>query len=222
MIATTLLALALQSRAVQLPAVVAAEHRPSPAAAAPITPRGAPASSLAVLSVEYDADKVPTIYTKIRFATAIVFPDPEKIVEVICGDKEWWQIAGPDRIVHVKPSRSAISTSLTVIGASGNIYSFFLQEISRDEQGYVIDKNAVDTLPLSPHAKVTMHLPETFARRMESAGPKYVPRVELDEAVQAADQRAQAASEVRNVKTAAAKAVDQEVTRLRTNYPSAL
>jgi type IV secretion system protein VirB9 len=223
MIATTLLAIALQSRAVSPPLASSADHRASPITAALLTPRGAPASPLAVLPVEYDADKVPTIYTKIRFATAIVFPEPEKIVEVICGDKEWWQIAGPDRIVYVKPSRAGISTNLTVIGASGNIYSFFLQEISRDEQGYVIDKNAGDALPLSPHAKVTMRLPETLARKMESTGPKYVPKVDMDEALQAADQRVQAATdEARNVKTAAAKALDQEVTRVRTNYPAAL
>ena len=215
MIPILLLALALQ-----LPTQDA-----SPNGSPPPTPRGAPPSSLAVLAVDYLSDKVPTIYTKIRFATAIVFPEPEKIVEVICGDKDWWQIAGPDRIVYIKPSRTGSSTNLTVIGASGNIYSFFLQEISRtdDKEHLPIDKDAPGDLPLSPHAKVIMKLPTDFAKRMESSGPKYVAKADMDEALQAADQRAQAsAEEARNIKAAAAKTIDQEVTRLRTNYPAAL
>lgn len=190
-----------------------------------VSPRDAPVSSLSVLTVEYDSNSVPTIYTKIHFATAIIFPDSEKIMEVIAGDKDWWQLYGPDHVVFVKPSKAGTATNLTVTGASGNIYSFLLQEISRDDtpERTPIDKSAPPNLPLSPHAKVILHMPETFAQRLDRSGPKYMSKVEADQAIQAADQRADAAAEeARDIKATAAKVVDQEVTRLRTNYPAAL
>jgi len=188
-------------------------------------PREAPDSHLPVLPVEYDADIVPTIYTKIRFATAIVFPEPEKIVEVVCGDKDWWQIYGPERIVYVKPSKAGISTNLTVIGASGNIYEFFLQEITREDAPPYppIDRNAPTDIPRTPYAKVTVRLPGTLAQRVAQQGPKYVPKADADAALEAADERVKAANEeTSKIQTAAQRVIEQEVTRIRTNYPAAL
>jgi type IV secretion system protein VirB9 len=199
---------------------------PSAARKAPPQPsREAPDSGLTVLSVEYDEDKVPTIYTKIRFATAIVFPDPEKIVEVVCGDKDWWQIYGPDRIVYVKPSKAGISTNVTIIGASGNIYSFFLQEITRESAPPypTIDRNAPSDTPPTPYAKVVVHLRTSLAQRLADDGPKYIAKADADALLGAADQRARAANEeTARMQKATQRVIEQEVTRIRTNYPAGL
>lgn len=206
------------------PAAAAESEQAAPArnyAARPVAQRFAqehevPASGSGVAVVYYSPDEVPTIYTKIRYATAIVFPEPERIVEVVCGDKDWWQIAGPDRIAYIKPSRAGIATNLTIIGASGNIYQFLLQEITRTPGS---PPPPVET----PHVKVTMRLGNAFTQSMQDSGPKYVDRNEMDAALKAAEQRLQAATEeTQSVKQAAASLVSQEVTRLRATYPASL
>ncbi len=194
-----------------------------PLAGEPAPPRGAipaAASSKSVSAahvVYYSPDEVPVIYTKIRFATAIIFPEPERILEVVCGDKDWWQIAGPDRIIYIKPSRAGIATNLTVIGATGNVYEFFLQEITPTPG---VPAAPTDT----PYVKVSMRLGETFAQRAaDNNVQKYVAKAEMDAALEAADQRVRAANEeARGLKSAAANVIAQEVTRIRTNYPAGL
>ncbi len=186
----------------------------APSSPIPLAPDARTVSAAHV--VYYSPDEVPTIYTKLRFATAIVFPDSEKIAQVVCGDPSWWQIVGPDRIVYVKPSRAGISTNITVIGTSGNIYEFLLQEITPIPG---VAPPPTDT----PYVKVTVQLGETSAQRAIEAGPKYVSKTEMDAALEAAEQRVQAANEeTRAMRANAVKLVEQETTRLRTSYPAAL
>lgn len=210
-------------------AAVTPPVEPPPASAVPSSPHSlqtAKASDRVTSApvVEYDPGEVPTIYTKIRYATAIVFPEPERIVDVVCGDKDWWQVAGPDRIVYVKPSKAGITTNLTVIGTSGNIYQFFLQEISRDPHtDQPIDATAPKDMTRRPYVRVSMVLPPHQVQQLASLGPKYIPRAEYDTTVQEYQQQLQAAqAEVRATKTNARQVIDQELSRIRTNYPAAL
>lgn len=185
----------------------------------PTAPSAATVSAAYV--VYYDPDTVPTIYTKIRYSTAIVFPDTERVMEVICGDKDWWQIAGPDRIVYVKPSRAGIATNLTVIGQSGLIYNFLLQEVTPLPDG-------PPPPTTTPYVKVSVIVAESAQHPASTAteaaaAPKYVQKSDMDAALQAADQRLRATTEeLKEVKTATGRVIETEVNRLRTNYPAAL
>lgn len=211
----------LVSAAAATPAV-----EPTPASAEPDRRITAPVSARVTAApvIEYDPAEVPTIYTKIRYATAIVFPDAERIVEVVCGDKDWWQVAGPDRIVYIKPSKAGITTNLTVIGTSGNIYQFFLQEISRDPATDLpIDQSAPKELTRRPYVRVSMVLPPQQVQQLVASGPKYIPRAEFESTVQDYQQQLQAAqAEIRDTKTNAKQVIEQELSRIRTNYPAAL
>jgi len=68
------------------------------------------------------------ISTKLRFQTIILLPDGENVLDVLSGDKDFWQIVATNNIATVKPSKEGASTNLNLVTASGAVYSFLLTE----------------------------------------------------------------------------------------------
>ena len=66
--------------------------------------------------------------TKIRYTTMVVLPEGEEILDVICGDRDFWVISATQNIAHVKPAKEASATNLNLVTTSGMIYSFLLTE----------------------------------------------------------------------------------------------
>jgi type IV secretion system protein VirB9 len=58
----------------------------------------------------------------------IVLPEGEEILDVVCGDKDFWIISAAQNIAHVKPAKEGASTNLNLVTASGTVYSFLLNE----------------------------------------------------------------------------------------------
>ena len=71
--------------------------------------------------------------TKVRYTTMILLPEGEEILDVVCGDRDFWVISAAQNIAHVKPAREGASTNLNLVTASGTVYSFLLTE-SRQTQ----------------------------------------------------------------------------------------
>src|SRR5688572_14485468 len=63
------------------------------------------------------------LQTKIRFTTMILLPDGEEILDVVCGDRDFWIIQATENIAHVKPAKEGASTNLNLVTSSGAIYS---------------------------------------------------------------------------------------------------
>jgi len=70
------------------------------------------------------------LQTRLRYTTMIVLPDGEEILDVICGDKDFWVISATHNIAHVKPAKEGATTNLNLVAASGAVYSFLLTEKS--------------------------------------------------------------------------------------------
>jgi type IV secretion system protein VirB9 len=70
------------------------------------------------------------LQTRLRYTTMIVLPDGEEILDVLCGDADFWVISAVHNIAHVKPAKSGAETNLNLVTASGAIYSFLLSEKS--------------------------------------------------------------------------------------------
>lgn len=85
---------------------------------------------LASRTVSYRAVDVVPISTEIRFSTLIELPPEETIIEVTCGDKEFWPVNWQRNLAYVKPAKQNAKTNLNLITESGNVYSFFLSEVS--------------------------------------------------------------------------------------------
>ena len=71
---------------------------------------------------------VIALQTRLRYTTMIVLPDGEEILDVICGDKDFWIISSTHNIAHVKPAKEGAATNLNLVTGSGTIYSFLLTE----------------------------------------------------------------------------------------------
>jgi type IV secretion system protein VirB9 len=68
------------------------------------------------------------LQTRLRYTTMIVLPDEEEILDVICGDRDFWVISATQNIAHVKPAREGAATNLNLVTTSGSVYSFLLSE----------------------------------------------------------------------------------------------
>ena len=157
-------------------------------------------------TIPYHARDVVTLRAKVRYTTMIVLPDGEDILEVTCGDKEFWIVNAHGAVAYVKPAKPGSDTNLNLLTASGQVYAFVLSEIS-EVKGAEPDL----AVYLEPDA------PATFAPWHEP--PKYVPAQQLD------DFKAQAeiAREDARRATAAAEArLDDGLTAFRATYPLSL
>ena len=112
----------------------------------------------------------------------IVLPDGEEILDVVCGDKDFWVISATHNIAHVKPAKEGAATNLNLVTASGAVYSFLLTE-----------KNGTATPDLKVYVTADPERCQSRSRST-SAPPRWrVCRRELTEAraaVEAAERRA--------------------------------
>ncbi len=87
-----------------------------------------PSSTAGVREVIASERGVISLATKIRYTTMIILPDEEEILDVLCGDKEFWVINAAHNIAHLKPAKEGAATNLNLVTASGTVYSFLLAE----------------------------------------------------------------------------------------------
>jgi type IV secretion system protein VirB9 len=136
----------------------------------------------------------------LRFTTLIILPDGERILDFVCGDKDFWTISGVENLAYVKPARAGASTNLNLVTASGRVYSFLLTEGAdeADLKVYVTGEGIDGRVPLVP---------------------RFVTSAEVDQArrdVEAARQAAVAAEK------ASAAAADAAIAQFRAAYPTQL
>lgn len=70
------------------------------------------------------------LQTRLRYTTMVILPDGEEILDVLCGDRDFWVISATNNIAHVKPAKAGAETNLNLVTSSGAIYSFMLTEKS--------------------------------------------------------------------------------------------
>src|SRR5437870_12569877 len=73
---------------------------------------------------------VIALQTRLRYTTMVILPDGEEILDVLCGDRDFWVISATHNIAHVKPAKAGAETNLNLVTSSGTIYSFMLTEKS--------------------------------------------------------------------------------------------
>jgi type IV secretory pathway VirB9-like protein len=164
--------------------------------------------------VTVDAHAVVRVSAKVRFTTMIVLPEGEEILDVVCGDKDFWVISGAQNLAYVKPAKTGITTNLNLITATGHIYSFVLTESATDPdlKIYVATDRA--------------GAPAAGPSRLYSAAQVEQVRHEAEAARQEADAAREAASQAMDAaKAAGERAVadaDQRMAAFRSGYPMTL
>jgi len=96
--------------------------------AALVRPTASEAQTAGVREVAASERGVIPLQTRIRYTTMIVLPESEEILDVICGDKDFWIVSATQNIAHVKPAKEGAATNLNLVAKSGSIYSFLLTE----------------------------------------------------------------------------------------------
>lgn len=93
------------------------------------SPRAATgADSTGIREVSADSRTLIPIQARVRYTTMIVLPDDQEILDVICGDKDFWVISSTHNIAHIKPAKEGAATNLNLVTATGDVYSFLLTE----------------------------------------------------------------------------------------------
>src|SRR5688572_21872339 len=148
---------------------------------ASIAPTLVQAQTTGIREVSATARSLIPLQTRLRYTTMIVLPEGDEILDVICGDKDFWVITSTHNIVHVKPAKEGAATNLNLVTASGDVYSFLLAE----KNGAVMPdlKVYVNADPNAPQGKPKYYT----AAQMDGV------RAELEEAragIEAANRRA--------------------------------
>src|SRR5437667_9463551 len=125
----------------------------------------------------------------------ILLPDDEEILDVVCGDRDFWVISATHNIAHVKPAKAGAETNLSLVTGSGTVYSFLLTEGKTPQ----------------PDLKLYVTTDPTLARDT----PKYVPVAQVT-ALQTA------LTDARGAVDAAQPRADEAIAQLKHLYPSTL
>ena len=88
----------------------------------------AQAQGTGIREVSASARSLIPLQTRLRYTTMVVLPEGEEILDVICGDKDFWVISSTHNIAHVKPAKEGAATNMNLVTASGAVYSFLLTE----------------------------------------------------------------------------------------------
>src|SRR3977135_2014184 len=119
-------------------------------AAAVTAPATSNAQTPGVREVTASPRTLIQLQTRLRYTTMIVLPEGEDILDVICGDKDFWVVSATQNMAHVKPAKEGASTNLHLVTRSGAVYSFLLTE----KNGGTPDlKVYVNSDPSSPRSK---------------------------------------------------------------------
>lgn len=121
------------------------------------------------------------LQTRLRYTTMVVLPEGEEILDVICGDKDFWVISSTHNIAHVKPAKEGAATNLNLVTASGTVYSFLLTE-----------KNGSSTPDLKVYVNADPNAPQGKPRYYSAAQVENLQAAltEAKVAVEAANRRA--------------------------------
>ncbi len=167
----------------------------------------AQAATTGVREVTASDRSVIPVQTRLRYTTMIVLPHGQEILDVICGDKDFWVVTATQNMAHVKPAKEGATTNLNLVTNTGAVYSFLLTEKSSG----------------TPDLKVYV---DDDSERATGSKPRFYSAADVEalqgelaaahEAVEAADRRAKEA-----VESADRRATDAMAT-FQQQYPSRL
>jgi type IV secretion system protein VirB9 len=156
--------------------------------------------------VKYSQNDIIPIQAKVRFSTLIVLPADEEILDFTTGDKDFWIINGTHNLCYLHPAQSGIRSNLNLVTASGHVYSFLLNEISKEPDS-------------EPDLKVFV-MPNDESSVAGSAAPaRYVRASELEAyKSEVTELRDQLSQELRKAQEQTSSQVD----RFKQDYPAKL
>ena len=133
-------------------------------------------------TVKYAAKDIVRVSTRPRFTTLILLPSQERILDFVIGDKDAWVLEGTQNFAYLKPTKAGLETSVNLITASGNIYTFYC----------VSDEGPQNDL------KVVVEPTDTKLLSAANGAPHILPASEVEQVREAAALEVKAAQEQSN------------------------
>ena len=109
------------------------------------------AQTTGIRQVSASTQSLIPLQTRLRYTTMVVLPEDEEILDVICGDKDFWVISATHNIAHIKPAKEGAATNLNLVTTTGAVYSFLLSEKNGNTTPDL--KIYVNADPGEPHGK---------------------------------------------------------------------
>ena len=94
---------------------------------------GAVGEPLQSRTIKYGDKDIATLNTRLRYTTLIVLPAGDPILDFLIGDQDYWRLEGNANLAYLKPGKLGAETNLTLITASGAIYSFIAREVGEQQ-----------------------------------------------------------------------------------------
>src|SRR5262245_38728009 len=73
------------------------------------------AQSTGIREVSASDRNLIQLHTRIRYTTMVILPDDEEILDVVCGDRDFWVISAAQNIAHIKPAKEGAATNLNLV-----------------------------------------------------------------------------------------------------------
>ncbi|HKV23159.1 MAG TPA: TrbG/VirB9 family P-type conjugative transfer protein [Candidatus Acidoferrum sp.] len=156
--------------------------------------------------VKYGQNDIVPVKAKLRFSTLIILPEKEEILDFTTGDKEFWIINGAHNLCYIHPAQAGIRSNLNLITASGHVYSFLLEEVSKAPNA-------------EPDLKIFVEPKEQSGVGGSAFGQRFVSATEAE----AYKREIQTVRDQSNAQVQAAEAnANAQVEKFRSEYPSKL
>jgi type IV secretion system protein VirB9 len=123
-------------------------------------PSAAGGQTTGIREVTASPHSLISLQTRLRYTTMILLPEDEEILDVVCGDKDFWVISATHNIAHVKPAKEGAATNLNLVTGNGTVYSFLLSEKSGSSTPDL--KVYVTADPSEPQAKLKYYSAAQF------------------------------------------------------------
>ena len=134
-------------------------------------------------TVKYAVKDIIRITTRPRFTTLILLPPQERILEFVIGDKDAWVLEGTQNFAYLKPSKAGLETSMNLVTASGNIYTFYCSSAETTQADLKIFIEPTD---------------EKLLTATSGGAPRLLPASDVDQLREAAALEVKAAQEQSN------------------------
>lgn len=133
-------------------------------------------------TVKYASKDIISISTRPKFSSLILLPEQERILDFVIGDRDAWVLEGTKNFAYLKPTKSGLETSMNLITAAGNIYTFYCT--SSDER--------------QPDLKLFVEPSEEKLLSAMNGTPRFILASDADQLRQAASLQVQAAQQQSN------------------------
>lgn len=117
-----------------------------PAAEAKLAP--APGDPLSdAQRITYHLGATPLVPVALKWKTILVLPASEKILDVVCGFKDDWDVYAPrdSNFAMVQPLKAGARTDLAFVTKAGNIYTFEIYDVSGQAAAHAFTQVLIET-----------------------------------------------------------------------------